>query len=353
MTAAKTRLTDFANCAGCAGKLAQGTLAQVIHRLAPWKHPDLLVGTETYDDAGVFRVRPDLALVQTTDFFPPLVDDPYDFGRIAATNALSDVYAMGGVPITALNLVCFPDKELGGDVLVEILRGGGDAVRESGAVVVGGHSLRDNEVKFGLAVTGVVHPDQVLTNATARPGDRLILTKPIGSGILCSAAKSGKIDATGLAPAIRAMTTLNRAGRDAAVAVGVSSCTDITGFGLAGHAFEMAAGSDVAIVIHAERVPLLPGALELALAGVLTRAHKSTREHLGEQLAIDEGVEPALASALLDAQTSGGLLLSVPADRAAALIAELQQRGTLCAAEIGEVRPGGTFGAVRIRMVGE
>src|SRR5262245_35681502 len=217
-------------------------MAQVLRQLDRPSHPDLLVGTETFDDAGIFRIAPDLALVQTVDFFPPLIDDPFDFGRIAATNSLSDVYAMGGEPLTAMNIVGFPDKELSPDVLVAILRGGADVVREAGAVIVGGHSVRDAEVKYGLSVTGRVHPKRILTNAGARVGNRLVLTKPLGSGVLTSAAKSGKMPPEELGEAIRVMSSLNRPGRDAAIAIGVNACTDVTGFGLVGHAFEMAEG---------------------------------------------------------------------------------------------------------------
>lgn len=321
--------------------MPQDGLAQVLRRLEPFSHPDLLVGTDTFDDAGVFRIRPDLALVQTTDFFPPLVDDPFSFGRIAAANALSDVYAMGGEPITALNIVAFPDKELGPEVLVEILRGGASAVREAGAIIVGGHSVRDAEVKYGLAVTGLVHPDRILTNSRARPGDALVLTKPIGSGILCSAAKTGKLPPEELAEAIAVMSALNRPGRDAALALGALACTDITGFGLVGHAYEMAAGSDVSIELWATRVPMMRRAMEFALAGVLTRTHKSTRAYLAEELHVDDRVDAALAGALMDAQTSGGLLISIAAEKADALIEELKQRGAVCAARVGVVRPRG------------
>lgn len=322
----------------------------MLRQLSPERHPDLLVGSDTFDDAGVFRLRDDLALVQTLDFFPPLVDDPYTFGRIAATNSLSDVYAMGGRPITAMNIVGFPDKELEPEILVEILRGGADAVHEAGAVVVGGHSVRDAEVKYGLSVTGVVDPRRVLTNAGARPGDVLILTKPIGSGTLTTAVKQGKLPPEDLAECIRVMATLNRAACEAALAVGVNACTDVTGFGLIGHAFEMAAAGvpgdaqgagkrtpGVEVVIEARRVPLMAHALELARAGVLTRAHKTTREYLGERLAIDPSVEPALSGLLLDAQTSGGLLLSLPESRVDALLAELTVSGVACAARVGKV----------------
>lgn len=328
--------------------MPQDGLAQVLRQLEPWQHPDLLVGTNTCDDAGVFRIDDDLALVQTTDFFPPLVDDPFAFGRIAAANALSDVYAMGGEPLTALNLVGFPDKTLPLDILVEILRGGADAVREAGAVIVGGHSVRDSEIKYGLAVTGRVHPNRILTNATARPGDQLVLTKPIGTGTLCSAAKSGKLAEPELAEAIACMSALNRPGRDAAVKIGVSACTDITGYGLIGHAFEVAEASGVSIVLEASRVPLLARTMEFARQGVLTRVHKGTQAFLGDKLHIDPQVEPALAGVLADAQTSGGLLLSVPAARCAALVAELLALGALCAAVVGRAL---ADNGVRVRLV--
>lgn len=295
----------------------------------------------------MFRLTPELALVQTVDFFPPLVNDPYDFGRIAAANALSDVYAMGGEPLTALNIVGFPDKELSPDVLVEILRGGADVCRAAGAVVVGGHSVRDAEVKFGLAVTGRVHPRQVWTNAGARPGDRLVLTKPLGTGVLVSAVKNGKLDERELAEAVAVMTTLNRTAAEAGRAVGVHACTDITGFGLVGHAYEMAAASGVTIELCASQVPLMRHVLELAQQGVLTRASKAAELHLGAELEIAADVPPALAGVLMDAQTSGGLLFSVAADRCAALLDELTRRGTPAAAVAGEVHAGGA-GKVRV-----
>lgn len=323
-------------------------MAQVLRQLPAFRHPDLLVGTETYDDAGVFRLRDDLALVQTVDFFPPLVDDPYDFGRIAAANALSDVYAMGGEPLTALNIVGFPDQELAPEVLVEILRGGADVVREAGAVIVGGHSVRDAEVKYGLAVTGTVHPGRIWTNTGARPGDLLVLTKPLGSGILTSAVKRGKLPESALHEAIRVMTTLNRGARDAAVNVGVHACTDITGFGLVGHAFEMAEGSGATITLHARSAPLMDHALEMARAGVLTRVAGGARTFLADQLMVAEAVEPPLAGVLMDAQTSGGLLFSVAAARCEDLLAQLRETGTPCAVVVGRVDP---LGGARIRVV--
>ncbi len=322
-------------------------MAQVLRQLQPVADQRLLVGSETFDDAGVYALSEELALVQTVDFFPPLVDDPYTFGQIAAANALSDVYAMGGEPLTALNIVGFPDEELEPSVLVEILRGGADKVREAGALIVGGHSVRDKEVKYGLSVTGRVHPKRIWTNATARPGDLLVLTKPLGSGVITSAVKSGKLGEDGLREAVEVMTTLNRAARDAAAEIGPSACTDITGFGLVGHAFEMAEGSGVTIVLEAGRVPLMDRVLELARAGVLTRAHKSTRAYLGERLEIDPAVEPALAGVVMDAQTSGGLLLSVSAERCDGLLAALARRGVARAAVVGRVD---ASGRVRIRL---
>ncbi len=320
----------------------------MLRQLEPFRHPDLLVGTGTCDDAGVFRLTDDCALVLTTDFFPPLVNDPFAFGRIAAANALSDIYAMGGTPLTALNLVAFPDKVLPLDVLVEILRGGADAVREAGGVIVGGHSIRDSEVKYGLAVTGRVHPQRILTNAGARPGDRLVLTKALGTGILCSAAKSGKIPEEALAPAIASMSALNRPGAEAAQAVGVHACTDVTGYGLVGHAFEMADGSDVTITLDAAQVPLLDHTLELARAGVTTRAAKTARDYLGPRLEIAPGLEETVVDILANAETSGGLLISVGADRCDALVAELKRRGALVAAEVGTVAPAS---GIRVRLV--
>jgi selenide,water dikinase len=316
-------------------------MAHVLRQLEPFTHPDLLVGTDTLDDAGVFRLDAETALVQTTDFFPPLVDDPYEFGRIAAANALSDVYAMGGEPLTALNLVGFPDDQLGPEVLVAILKGGAERVRAAGAVILGGHSVRDAEIKYGLAVTGRVHPDKILTNAGAKPGDKLVLTKPIGSGVLTSAVKLGKLPEAELSETIHVMTSLNKPGRDAALIVGVNACTDITGFGLVGHAFEVAEASDVTLVIEASKVPLLERTLEFARKGTLTRAWKSTRSHLGAKLALD-GVDEVLANVLMDAQTSGGLFLSVPPDRCDLLVSELATAGALCSSVIGSVEPAGS-----------
>lgn len=309
---------------------------------------DLIVGTETFDDAGVYRLSDELALVQTLDFFAPLVDDPWAFGQIAATNALSDVYAMGGTPRTAMNIVGFPDHELPMELLGEILRGGAEKIREAGATLVGGHSVRDAEIKYGLSVTGTIHPQRVWRNVGARPGDALILTKPIGSGTLTTAAKRDLIPPAALDEAIRVMSTLNGPAARAAAAFEVHACTDVTGFGLIGHAFEMADGSGVTIVLSAGRVPLLAGALEQARGGVLTRAHKASQSHVGPRLEIDPGIEAARVGLLLDAQTSGGLLLSVPAAQADDLCAALLKAGAPCAARVGVVEPAGPA-AIRVQ----
>jgi selenide,water dikinase len=300
-------------------------------------HPNLIVGTETFDDAGVFRLSDDLALVQTLDFFPPLVDDPFDFGRIAAANALSDVYAMGGEPITALNIVGFPDTELPYEILIEILRGGAEVCRVAGVTVLGGHSVRDAEVKFGLSVTGRIHPDQIWTNAGARPNDVLILTKPLGGGTITTAIKREMLPPEAAAEAIRVMTMLNRGACRAGRAATIHACTDVTGFGLIGHAYEMASGAKVAIEINAETVPLIGHALDLAQRGVKTRAAGGTHDYLAERLSVSADVNPALVDLLLDAQTSGGLLFSVAPDQAATLIAALRAEQTICAAQIGRV----------------
>jgi selenide,water dikinase len=311
-------------------------MVQVLRRLPPNQHADLLVGHEHFDDAGIFRLRDDYALVQTLDFFPPLVDDPFQFGQIAAANALSDVYAMGGLPLTAMNIVGFPDKELPLELLVEILRGGQDRVAAAGAVIVGGHSVRDAEVKYGLSVTGWVHPQKMLTNAGARSGDRLVLTKPLGSGVLTTAAKKGAIPATRLREAIEVMIYLNRGARDAALEAGASAATDITGFGLIGHAFEIAEASGVTLEIEAAAVPLMNEVLSLAKQGFVTRAHQSTLSHVGSRLPVGE-VEPALVNVLCDAQTSGGLLISIPDNQSSSLLSALERQQAPCAAVIGKV----------------
>lgn len=300
-------------------------------------HPDLLVGAEHFSDAGVFRLRPDLAIVQTVDFFPPIVDDPFAFGQIAAANSLSDCYTMGATPVTCLNIVGFPDKDLPLEILNRILAGGANKVAEAGAVIVGGHSVRDTEIKYGLAVTGTVHPDRFMNNNGARPGDRLILTKPIGSGVMTGAARAGRIPPEELAETIAVMVELNAAASRVAVAVGAHAVTDVTGFGLVGHAFEMADASAVTLEISATAVPLIGRTKELAAAGALTRTHTTTLEFVGQRC-MSAGADELLVKILADAQTSGGLLMSVPAERSVEAVKLLKEAGVAYAAEIGHVR---------------
>lgn len=336
------RLTEYANCAGCAGKIPPLGIAQILRDLPPrGTDPNLLVGTETSDDAGVYRVADGLAIVQTVDFFPPLVDDPYTFGRIAATNALSDIYAMNGRPITAMNLVMFPDDELPLSILGEIIRGGGSQVIQAGAVTLGGHSLRDKEIKFGLSVTGLVDPAALLTNAGARAGDILVLTKPLGTGLVTTAHKKQQCPDAVYDRAVASMTQLNAVGRDALNEAGgpgvVSAVTDVTGFGLAGHALEMAEGSVKTIEIDLSALPILAGTEPLADAGFFTRASKTNREFVGARLEVGDGADPFRLQYLFDAQTSGGLLIAIHPDHVGRLLEGLGARGAMAAAVVGRV----------------
>lgn len=287
----------------------------------------LLVGINTCDDAGVYLLNETTALIQTVDFFTPVVDDPYDFGRIAAANALSDVYAMGGRPLTAMNIICYPTREGDLDTLARILQGGAEKVKEAGAVLVGGHSVEDREPKYGLAVTGVVHPDRLLTNAGAHPGDVLVLTKPLGTGVVTTALKADMAPPDLRRRTTEQMAALNAPAAEAAQETGVNACTDITGFGLLGHAREMAEASRVGLIINAGAVPLLPMVLDFAAMGLLPAGAHANRCFLGEAVVIEEAVPLALSDLLFDPQTSGGLLLSVPPDRAEDLLAALETRG--------------------------
>ena len=336
------RLTEYANCAGCAGKIPPLGIAQILRDLPPRSgDPNLLVGTETSDDAGVYLVADGLAVVQTVDFFPPLVDDPYTFGRIAATNALSDIYAMNGRPITAMNVVMFPDDELPLSILGEIVRGGGSQVALAGAVTLGGHSLRDREIKFGLSVTGLVDPADLLTNAKARAGDVLVLTKPLGTGLVTTAHKKQRCPPDVLDRAVDGMTQLNAVGRDALNEAGgagpVSAVTDVTGFGLAGHALEMAEGSGRTIEIDVDAIPLIEGTGPLAEAKFFTRASKTNREFVGDRLQVASGVDAFRLQYLFDAQTSGGLLIAIHPDHVPRLVEGLRARGALAWAVVGRV----------------
>ena len=312
------------------------------------KDPNLLVGRETSDDAGVYRLSAEVALVQTVDFITPVVNDPYDFGRIAAANALSDVYAMGGRPLTAMNIVCFPVKDMDKEVLREILRGGLAKVHEAGAALVGGHSVEDPEIKYGLSVTGVVHPDRVFTNAGARPGDAFILTKPLGTGILATAIKAGLVSDEVQRRAIEAMAMLNKKAAEIMVSYPVNSCTDITGFGLLGHALEVATASKVAITLYAERVPLLPEVLDFVRMGLLPAGSFANRNFCTGRLRQAGSIDPMLLDILADAQTSGGLLISLPEKSARDLTDDLRAHGVPCAAVIGRAGAPSDTGMIEI-----
>jgi selenide,water dikinase len=312
----------------------------VLRQFADVAHPDLLVGIETRDDAGVFRVREDMALVQTVDFFTPIVDDPYWYGAIAAANSFSDVYAMGGTPLTALNLVCFPIDSAPAEMLAEILRGGYDKAQEAGVVILGGHSVDDPEPKYGMAVTGVVHPDKVVTNAGAKPGDLLVLTKPLGTGIITTAAKFDECPPDVLDEAIRVMASLNHGAAKAMQEVEVHAATDVTGFGLLGHLYQMALASRVAVRLLSQRVPLLPEVERLATQGNTTRGGSLNREYVGGHLQWSVNISLSMQHVLLDPQTSGGLIIAVAAERVDNLLRRLQDYQTPCAAIIGEVLEG-------------
>ena len=316
------KLTKLANCAGCGAKVGAGVLSQLLEGIRVHSDPNLLVGFDKSDDASVYRINDDLALVQTVDFFPPIADDPYTFGAIAATNALSDVYAMGGEPKLALNIMAVP-KDMPKEVVHEMLRGGYDKVYEAGALITGGHSILDPEPKYGLAVTGFVHPDKVLTNSGAKPGDVLLFTKPIGIGILTTAAKAELADKDTMAMATKLMMTLNKAARDAMVKYRVHACTDVTGFGLLGHTCEMAQGSDVQITLRTKDMDLIPQSLEFARMGLLPEGMYRNRQFAESY--VDAGdVELAVQDMLYDPQTSGGLLMSVDPEDAPALFEELK-----------------------------
>ncbi len=330
------RLTAFANCAGCAAKMGPGDLSRALAPLPADLDPRLIVGRGSFDDAGVFLLSDDVALVQTVDFFAPIVDDPYTFGRIAATNALSDVFAMGGEPLTALNIVGFPAGKLPLEILTEILRGGQDMVRAAGAVIAGGHTIIDEEIKYGLSVTGRANPKHLLTNAAAKPGDVLVLTKAIGTGLLATAGKLGELGAADHDAMIRSMTTLNAEASRAALAVGVRCATDVTGFGLLGHATHIARASGVTLRIDVHAVPLLPGARAAWKRGARTGGGSRNYDWL--EASVDWGtVADAERALLLDPQTSGGLLLAM----APAVVPEYLARVD-GAAVIGAVQPRGT-----------
>jgi selenide, water dikinase len=338
MDVASIRLTELSSCAGCAAKLGAAELRRVMERVSPATNDRVLVGYGGSDDAGVYLVRDDLALVATVDFFTPIVDDPYDFGRIAATNALSDVYAMGGRPLTALNIVAFPE-DLDLAILSRILEGGAAVARSAGVAVVGGHTIKDEEPKYGMAVTGVIDPSRIVKNAGALPGDMLVLTKPLGTGVFTTALKRGAIGDEELQEAVRWMTVLNDRASEAMLAAGAHAATDVTGFGLLGHADNMARAANVRFVFNASTVPLMPGVLELIEAGMVSSGTRHNAQTHAAFTDFAPSVPDAVRTGLSDAQTSGGLLISVASEAVASLRRDLETRGVL-AAVIGEVREG-------------
>ena len=314
-------------------------LAQVLRHVAPVDDPNALVGYSTGDDAAVYRISADRAMVVTADFFTPIVDDPYDFGRIAAANALSDIYAMGARPLFVLNLVAFPRKLLGEGILETILRGGSEVAREAGVPTLGGHSIDDPEPKYGMVAVGEVHPDRMVTNAAAQPGDVLVLTKPIGSGVIATAIKEGKASREVIDRAVAVMATLNRGAAEAMVEARAHAATDITGFGLLGHLHRMLVASGVAAHLRARDVPLLEGARELAAAGHVPGGTKRNLADLAGHVDFAASVDATARTLLGDAQTSGGLLIAVPGDRVATLLREIDGKAPV-AAVIGSVREG-------------
>jgi selenide,water dikinase len=330
-------LTSLVENAGCASKIGQEDLKRALSGLPRVVDPRVLVSSDTCDDAGVFRLTPRTALVQSVDIFTPVVDDPYVFGEIAAANSVSDIYAMGGRPLTALSIIAFPIETLSPRIMNKLLQGGVDKLREAGVAVLGGHSIKDREIKFGFAVTGIVDPARMTVNSKAKPGDVLILTKPLGTGTLSFARQIGRAPASGLAEAERSMRELNRAAAEAMTAAGVTTATDITGFGLAGHLGEIAEQSGVEVEIHGAAIPVFSGVLDLIREGVISGAIERNREYASRRVKRAKGVGEELETLLYDPQTSGGLLIAVRRSKAAALLAALHQKGAAAAAPIGRV----------------
>ena len=342
------RLTQFAKRAGCAAKQPPGYLLSLLAELPPIVDPNVLVGHATSDDAAVYRLSDDLALILTTDFFTPVVDGPYDFGAVAAANALSDVYAMGGTPIAALSLVGFPSGSLGPEVLAEILRGAVEKVQEAGIAIVGGHTIQTDEPIFGLAVVGRAKPGAVITNAGAQPGDFLILTKPLGLGIITTAAKRDEDDLEAISEAIAVMTTLNRDTSAVLVRAGARALTDVTGFGLLGHLRGMAAASSVSAQVWTDLVPILPAAREYVRRGMAPGGTHANLRFLSSWVSYDPDINEFEQLLLCDAQTSGGLLAAMPGDRRAApVLRDLRSAGAGSAALIGSIEAG-SAGRIRV-----
>ncbi len=330
------KLTKLAKCAGCGAKVGAGVLAKILSDLPTLQDENLLVGFDKSDDAAVYRIKEDLALVQTLDFFPPIADDPYTFGQIAATNALSDIYAMGGEPKLALNIMCVP-KDMPKESVHEILRGGYEKCAEAGAIICGGHSIYDDEPKYGLSVTGFVHPDRMWKNHGARPGDVLFLTKPIGIGVLTAAQRGELLEPETHDLMIRLMTTLNKDARDILINYDVHACTDVTGFSFLGHLYEMCSGSDVSAEIDVHTIALIPEALEFARIGILPEGMYRNRTFAEHEVDVGN-TELAVCDLLFDPQTSGGLLFAISEREADEVFAALKDH-VPCAQRVGRIVP--------------
>jgi selenide,water dikinase len=323
-------------------------LAEVLRHLPVQNHPDIIVGTDTADDAAVFRLIDEMALVQTVDFFTPIVDDPYQFGLIAAANSLSDIYAMGARPLMALNIIGFPSRKLPMTIMAEILQGGAAKASEAGIPIVGGHTVDDEEPKYGLVATGTVHPERVVTNSGAKPADVLVLTKPIGTGIISQGIKKGIVNQEVIEEVVAVMGCLNKEAAEAMIEVGVNACTDVTGFGLLGHLHEMASGSGLSAEVRLSQVPIIEAARALVVEGVVPGGSKRNLSYIGKYVDWMGGFSEADQLLLADAQTSGGLLMAVPQEKLDSLMRKLAEReGILAAAVIGELT-GGKKGLIRV-----
>ncbi|MFC1475530.1 selenide, water dikinase SelD [Candidatus Zixiibacteriota bacterium] len=333
------KLTHYTHGLGCACKLRPQILEQILAKLPPVKDKNVLVGAETADDAAVYRFDDHTAIVQTVDFFTPVVDDPYYFGAIAAANAFSDIYAMGGKPLFALNIVGFPSNRLPGEVLERILQGAHDKAAEAGVSIIGGHTVDDTEPKYGLAVTGIIDPQKILTNAGAKPGDTLILTKPLGMGILTTALKRGLLEKETAEYIVKVMATLNRAAAEVMAEFPVNACTDITGFGLLGHLKEMVEGSKVDATIYADSVPFIKEAVEFAAGGIVPGGTLDNMQYVSDLVKWDDKISKTVRTLLCDAQTSGGLLISLPAEHKDELLAGLHSASITDAVNIGKITP--------------
>ena len=331
------KLTSYSSGLGCASKMQAEYLQEVLAGLPISKHPNVLVGNSTSDDAAVYKLSDDIAIVQTVDFFAPIVNDPYSFGQIAAANAISDIYAMGAQPIFALNVVGFPEKKLSQDVLKQILKGASDKAAEAGIEILGGHTVKDEEPKFGMTVSGTIHPEKIMDNAHAKPGDALILTKPLGSGIITTGIKNGKVAAELENRAIEVMSLLNKSAAEVVKNFSVNSCTDVTGFGLLGHLSEMTEGSKVNAVVYYDKLPFISGLFDLPIADLISGGTKSNTKFVSSKVNYGQNISELEKLIINDAQTSGGLLVSVPQKYKDEFIAECKAKGLTDTSHIGEI----------------